>query len=525
MTNPRGRPRIARSRQPFLFDFSGGKISRREYALWTAAAALCFCGFYIFHRFWYNAVSLKAAAPVYYHDDIIKVRLSTRNRALLENWRLHPPVVRLAGMNARPVGGMARFYMTPVRNGWAGQMPCPWNAPPGSYRLELEGGCKYLKAGNVEIARRVPAKMPPKFVVLTMEYAGDYRSLRMKLPDGTIGGKDAPARWAKHLGADAVWALVGKTSGVKGAPWNTVDLASVREVGRQCHARGVKFGVWVMCYLTHIEKNNFFPRYQWAQEIENGRLKNVRAVSLRDGKRPDDIADLLIKFRDMPEVDYLGLDYIRNALGGYELMDDFYAEMPWAPRPENWDRLSPGGKTAAFAAMKVARKNKQFIDDWQWWRARSVARIVRHIKDRLGPSKPLWAFTLGWERGWQHGQDPPMINDAGADYDAVMLYEATSGQFAEMMSDWGGYLKSADVQLVAGNVIDWPLHQNAGLGEYKSRFSRAMRRMYSDGNVPGIFVHDLCRLVGGRKGPASTEDWARATREVIAEFRALPDKK
>ncbi|MDD2772498.1 MAG: hypothetical protein PHP45_02265 [Elusimicrobiales bacterium] len=516
----------------YLFDVQAGGIRIWEYVLWILLAVVCVLGFRYFHYAWFEKITLSPVKPVYYRDEIIRAGLFTRNTALRARWQSSPPVVRLldgAGRPLKGIGGQQAFYMERGSSGnyWRGAFACPWNLPPGKYRLSLEGGGydkKNLHIRPVEIARRVPAVLPPGFVVLTMEYANDYRSLKIKLPDGRFAGGEGVAEWAKYLGADAVWVLVGKTSGFGGRAWNPVDLEAVRKIGENCHKRGLKFGVWAMSYLTQVDKR-FIPRYEWALELDKGVPVQVRAISLRDKTRPDDIAELLSKFEAMPEVDYLGLDYIRNALGGYELMNDFYAEMPWAPRPAGWDRLSYDGRLRAFAQMKISRANKAFIDDWQWWRAHRVAQIVRYIKGKLGTSKRLWTFTLGWEKGWQHGQDPVMMNDAGADADAVMLYEANAGQYAEMMKDWHSYAHRADAQLVAGNAVDWPLHQGGGAAEYKRRFAWAERQLYADGPVRGIFIHDLTRLLHGRLGPLGTQQWAAATKEVIADFRALSAKE
>jgi len=534
-----GAPRAPRRRVPkkafawqYLFDVQAGGIRVWEYVFWILLAAACIFGFRYFHYSWFEKIRLAPVKAAYYRDEIIRVELFTRNPALRGKWQSAPPVVRILDEAGRPlkgIGGLQTFYMERGASGksWSGVFPCPWNLPPGKYQLSLEGGGydkKNLDARPVEVARRVPPSIPPGFVVLTMEYANDYHSLKIKLPDGRFAGGEGVAEWARYLGADAVWVLVGKTSGFGGRAWNPVDFEAVRKIGENCHKRGLKFGVWVMSYLTQVDKR-FMPRYEWALELDKGVPVQVRAISLRDKTRPDDIVDLLSKFKAMPEVDYLGLDYIRNALGGYELMNDFYAEMPWAPRPAGWDRMSYADRMRAFAQMKIARSNKAFIDDWQWWRAHRVAQLVRHVKEKLGTSKRLWTFTLGWEKGWQHGQDPVMMNDAGADIDAVMLYEADAGQYAEMMKDWHSYARRADVQLVAGNAVDWPLHQGGGTAEYKRRFAWAARQLYADGPVRGIFIHDLTRLLHGRLGPLSTQQWAAATKEVIADFRALSAKE
>ena len=89
-----------------------------------------------------------------------------------------------------------------------------------------------------------------------------------------------------------------------------------------------------------------------------------------------------------------------------------------------------------------------------------------------------------------------------------------------MMKEWNEYIKHGDTRVIVGNIVDWPLHQGGGLEEYKRRFNWAIRSIYKDGPADGIFVHDLSRLLWGRKGPASTAQWTEATRQVIANYLA-----
>lgn len=486
-----------------------------------------------------KSVSLAAVEPSYYHDAVIEARLSTKNSEIIERWEKTPPHVKVmrGGQQISSIGGLKEMYMTRVSPGeWKGVFPCPWNAPKGSYTLKLDDAeipqllSKYgeglLQEKGFKILRREPKPLPKRFVVLTLEYSSSYGSLGMKSPDGVSRSFASIADWGKHLEADAVWILVGKTTGDKGRVWNPVEIENVRKIGKACHEKGIKFGVWAMCYLTHPEKNKpWLDRYEWAQDVHDGQPVKVRSVSLRDPKRPDDIADLLAQYAAMPEVDYIGLDYIRNALGGYELAEDFYADFPWINKPQGWDKLSGKEKIVAFARLKIPRKDKELIDAWQWWRAYKVGGIVRRISKRLGTEKPLWGFTLGWEKGWQHGQDPVMMNDAGIDVDAIMLYEANDEQYSGMMKDWHSYVKRGDVQLIVGNIVDWPLHQNGGINAYKKRFMWAIKDIYSDGMAKGLFVHDLGRLIAGRKGPASTADWAAASREAIRQYTQLAEEQ
>jgi hypothetical protein len=94
-------------------------------------------------------------------------------------------------------------------------------------------------------------------------------------------------------------------------------------------------------------------------------------------------------------VDWVGLDYIRNAAGGYELVDDFVAEMPGVSVPQEWRRLTRDERMTWLARKKIMRRDMAFVEAWEWWRARRVALIAREIKARLGnPSDRVVARLL-----------------------------------------------------------------------------------------------------------------------------------
>ncbi|MBI3551354.1 MAG: hypothetical protein HY077_02445 [Elusimicrobia bacterium] len=478
---------------------------------------------------WVRAVHLEPSAPVYYHDALVEIRLWTRDAAVNQRWRAEPPVVEVkrGGEPVTTIGGLGgvRLSYDSTRDAWTGRWPCPWNAEAGEYTLALFGAETFgprLAARPFRIAYRRPAALPRGLSVLTLETSTPLRGMVVTGPDGEKKDWRGLLDWVQYVGADAFWMLGGQTPGDKpGETWVSYNLDMIPQVAKECRRRGLKFGVYAMCYLTMSKER--LPGYQYALEVKDGKSVFTRAISLNDPNRPSDVAALLKRFSDIPEVDYVGLDYIRNALGGYELADDFFREMPGTVPPAGWDKLSAGEKRVWFARKKVMRRDMAFIDQWQWWRAHRVAAVVRRIKAEVGGNKPLWAFTLTWDRGWHHGQDPVMMNDAGVDADSLMLYEATREQFGALIRDWHDYVKRSDVQLVVGDVMDWPLHQRApdGPKELGRRMKAAIEGIYGEGPAAGIFFHDLGRALWGRVGPWGTKGWMDEAKSVTRYFHEV----
>jgi hypothetical protein len=479
-------------------------------------------------RAWEYGIRLEPGASLYGHDGLVRVTLATRSPGTAASLRRRPPSFSVL-KDGRVVATIGKTSLFPLSydastGRWAGAWPCPWNAPQGVYTLAIEKRpdlAPDLRAGSFRIQRRRPEPLKPGFVALTLESVQPLKDMRVRAPDGTFKNWTGLLDWAQYVGADAFWVLGGQSPGLKkGEIWNDDNVSLFPAVGRECHRRGMQFGIYVQCYLT-MGRPGALRRYEYALDVSSGHPALTRAISLDDPHRVEDLIKRLKDFGGLPEVDFLGLDYIRNALGGYELADAFYRDMPFLKPPPGWSHMTRSEKILAFARKKIARRDAAFIDAWQWWRAHKVAGIVRRIKKAVGPRKPLWTFTLSWDKGWHHGQDPVMMNDAGADIDAVMLYEANDAQYAQIMKDWRSYVRRQDVQLAPGDIVDWWLHQHApdGPEEFYRRLKLAIDTIYADGRARAVFYHDIARALHGNLGPWTTKDWMNAARRVTEYLR------
>ncbi|MEK7382514.1 MAG: hypothetical protein AAB262_04425 [Elusimicrobiota bacterium] len=513
------------------------KRSRRGVLLLLAVAALYAAVF--LGRGWFvksRIVRLQSGAPEVLHYDLVPLRLTFSDPELERGFEASAPRVAVV-RGTETVTTIAGVRETVLRRQspgvWTGNWAVPWNAPVGEYRpvlLARDDLGPRLRSTAFRVGRRAPSPLPEGgFVVASLESVMPLATMRVKSPDGTMTDWRGLLDWAQEIGADAFWMLGGQSPGLApGQVWVDTNLQMLPQVATECHRRGLKFGVYAMYSLTMSDKVKI-PGYEYALEIKDGRTVPTRAISIRDRKRLDDVIEFLKPFARNPAVDFVGVDYIRNALGGYELVDDFVAEMPGVKVPPEWPRLSREERMTWLARKKIMRRDMPFVEAWQWWRAHRVALIVKELKSRLGSDKPLWAFSLTWDKGWHHGQDPVMMNDAGVDYDALMFYEADKEQYGAMMKDWHGHVRRGDVQVIVGNIFDWGLHQKdpAGPAEFGRRMRVAIDEVYGDGPANAVFFHDMARLVWGSLGSWGTRGWADEARKIsrYVKSRPLPEKR
>ncbi len=498
------------------------------------------------------SLRLEADKETYLHDDLVEIRLRPGSEEAGQTLRSSTaPLtawVERDGMAVVTIGEMEKvrllFEKTP--GFWRARWPIPWNAREGDYALRLAtaalpAGLGAVQEGTFRVAARPFEPVPAGFGVLTLEGLGALQ--RFVGPDGGEPHSGAMAEWADFIGADAVLVQGAESSGYSAKlpssfPWQMRSTGPVAALAQACHDRGLKLGVYVLSYMVGGPPA-FSPDYRYGWHYQGGgpvyglNLPVRRGVSIQEEKRPGDIVKALDRWASVGGVDFLGLDYIRPVFGSYELVDDFVNDMPGVQKPEGYDGWSQEKKMSWIARGRyiaptaALRKETKFrtTDQWFWYRAHRTAGVVRKIVEGFGGKKPLWAFTLSWQKGWEHGQDPAMMRDAGIDMNAIMLYEADAQQYRGLVSQWNAYTRDANFNLVVGNTFDWRLHQKtlnpSGPEEMVRRMMLAVGKFQNGRPVRGVFVHDLQRALRGNLGPYSPKEWLLAAGGALTQVREI----
>jgi hypothetical protein len=229
-----------------------------------------------------------------------------------------------------------------------------------------------------------------------------------------------------------------------------------------------------------------------------------------------------------PNVDYVGFDYMRSDVGGWEMTKPFTTDMP-VKLPPNWAAMSEKQQWTFMAGKieKAWQTDKNFYEMWNWWRAHVDAENAAYIIRQAQLTKPLFIFMLSWKHGTQHGQDPAMFNDAGVGFLLPMLYQVGSQDaFQYLIKSWVDYMKAGQVNLAPGDQLDDFWHQgNQGRVPAQpeilyQRMVEAQQRMVPGGRPQGEFFHDISRAaVYGRRGPYPGSEWALAGAAAFSQLR------
>lgn len=516
----------------------------------------------------------------YYRYELVKIKAwftDKRNRPITKA-KLSAKVFNPQGKLVYTIGWIKSIPLRyhPQEGYWQGKWPPPWNPPLGRYKMVISTTYpfkekKVIGARRKKVAVRffpwikipypwkttprvkpkvrwekesktyqsvcyfeVRGKTPPRMsshpCIMTLEATGPLLSVKIKSPQGESGDWREIISWAKFLGADAIWYLCGQTARWRGeAPtssvWGRNNLIIFPRLSKEAHQKGLKFGGWIAAYLIF---GNAKPpssyQYAWNYSVKKKSSYPTRAVSLLDKRRVKDIVNLVKKLSQDPNLDYIGLDYIRFSAGGYEMVDEFVRDMD-PSLPSNFSKFNRKQRMDWLGKKIISKRDRNLYEQWNWWRAHKTAWVVAKIIKFSQVKKPLWVFTLSWEHGVQHGQDPLMMNDAGAYLTAAMLYETNRELFSYIMKDWKSYLRPGEVNLVAGNIVDWNLHQKtlvpAGPEEFYDRLISGFKYLNGGDKCQGVFWHDLSRGLWGRKGPYPLLEWAIAGASAYSKVREL----
>jgi len=520
----------------------------------------------------YFPVSITTEHPSYYRYGLVRISLTLRDSrgsqiTPLNTGQSAPAViVERRGEAVETVGGVKRLSSKydPATQTYVCDWPVPWNAPPGKYvagtryklqdpdlwpwltaeeelrrrRTRKDGETPVKATGPAfcvaksafEIKARRPTSMPAGMCAATWEQILPTRGTRMRTPSGEMGDWRTVFEWCEFMGADTLWVRGALTRSADPpltmkAPFVKANLDAIAPMAAEAHRRGLKFGTWATAYATLPHKSNRNkPPYKFAKDISRstGEIKDTEFVSFFDRRREAQLAQFFKDCRRDPNIDFVGLDYMRTE-PGYELTDDFADTMP-VSLPSAWDEMSQAARWK-YVAKRVeppgCYENPTFYESWNWYRAHLGAQRVANIVQAAEIKKPLWIFSLSWRHGVQHGQDPLMFTDAGADIIAPMLYEVSGrDQFEFIVKDWKEYLRPGQVTLVCGDQVDNRSHQRMGPEELYRRMIQAHEQFIPGGRTQGAFWHDISRAaMVGNLGPYPPSEWALAGGAAFSKTR------
>ena len=423
-----------------------------------------------------------------------------------------------------PFGDSSTIPLVPCKGDKEGlkraYIPLGFNAPRGVYTVLLDGdeSRKY----HFLVTRRPLQPLPEPLFMWTVENGGRYDHLEADFLRDPSFSAEHIDRWIERTGFNTLYFMIGQTNSSlksvdEGNPWIPGPLKTWRGFAR--HRQASYKGGYIGSYLSFGNGNRKLKQYRFSKDFDDDqkRIFTNKFISITDSQREADILKLAKELDENEDIDFVGLDYIRMGPGGFEnyqeFADIFGITLPGGDEDE---KISYVGSHVRLGTIPDLREK------WRYFRAYKTAQVIRRVSKAV--RKPLFVFTLGWEQGHSHGQDPAMFSDAGADVIMVMFYEATHLQHDQMMESWRDYLKEAGpLQVLAGQDVDVVLNDAAdparqGPEEMLRRYEDNIRVLSERGQLAGFFLHDLVRTFNGRILPHYSEEWLFAAGTVRQRF-------
>ena len=403
-----------------------------------------------------------------------------------------------------------------------GNWPIPYNPKPGTYVAELTVTSPEWKGSKVlRSAFTIPPLKPeglyPGYATLTMEGGKQLINGTVPAIDGSDSINAANAiQWARYMGANCYCFLAGQTSiwdhfKSQDFPFSQGDMDLAHKYGRAAHAAGMKFAAYITTFKVVGDAWSQAPyQFSMGYDKDTDQVVQTRFISLNDPKRRQDVIDILKKFNDDDSIDIIGMDYVRTGFAGYEFVDEFMKDMN-VPAPSEYGSMTKDDRIRWLARTVELDKNQEVTSQFEWWRAHKVSLALKSILDEAKLTKPVFTFTLGWQQGHQHGQDPAMFVDAGVNYNHIMLYEGDRETLKSMNEHWPNYLTRGNGMYAMGEMVDFNWVQKSldppAPEELYNREVDTFQKWFSVNARLGMFWHDLYRIVYGIRGPYSAMEW------------------
>jgi len=399
-------------------------------------------------------------------------------------------------------------------------IPLGFNAPRGVYTVLLDGD--ESRAFRFLVTSRAPGPLSEPLFMWSVENGGRYDHLEGDyLRDPSFSPENID-RWVERIGFNTLYFMIGQTnSSLKSVdgenPWIPGPLNTWKGFSASRKARYK--GGYIGSFLSFGNGNGKLRQYRFSKDFddEKKRIFTNKFISITDPQREADIIALARELDENDDIDFVGLDYIRMGPGGFEHYQEFADIFGITlPRGTEEEKMFYVGSHVRLGTIP------EFREKWRYFRAFKTAQVIKKVSRAV--QKPLFVFTLGWEQGHSHGQDPVMFSDAGADVIMVMFYEATHGEHDRMMESWQDYLKEAGpLQILAGQDVDVVLNDAAdparqGPEEMLRRYEENIRVLSAKGQMSGFFLHDLVRTFNGRILPHYSEEWLFAAGTVRQRF-------
>lgn len=333
--------------------------------------------------------------------------------------------------------------------------------------------------------------------------------------------------WVNFISADGIIMLSGITKTFQedvtlDSPWDkdklSESLTMADKIGKNKHfgvyARGLKVeGV-------DAKKIGYIPSLYFKGD---GYGEDPAYISLLDENRKKSLIKLLTVFMDNENISYVGIsDIFMPSNYGTELLEDYFRDCRISV-PGNWGSLDFNGK---FSIFKSRIKDPADQNRFSLWKLYFISGYIRDIVNETGHKKPLF-YRLDYAELKENPLILSMLLSAGVDF-VIVDFNMTYDKIPENLSvlsvnpDIARYMNRVivsyyfDYQNVDINGFDKSAIENY-VGANLQLLKNGSGTLIAD----GILINDLYKIMFGRRGPYTPNEWMLGVGEIVYELKQV----
>ncbi len=334
--------------------------------------------------------------------------------------------------------------------------------------------------------------------------------------------------WVNFVSADGIIMLAGITKTFQEdvtleSPWDKDKLGESIILADKVNKRNKNFGIYARGLKVEgvdAKKIGYKPVLFFKGDNYG---EDPSFISPLDENRKKSLIKLLSSFMENNNMSYVGFsDVFLSTNYGAELMDNYFSDCQISV-PNNWTDMDFNGK---FLFFKDKMKDKNNLNRFALWKLYYIADYIRDIIDKVGHKKPIF-YYLNDSLLMENPAILSVLLSAGVDF-VIVDFNMNYDKILDELNDISKNPMIAHYinRLIVSYYFDY---QNLDVNGFDisaiENYVGANLQLVKNGSgsliANGIVINDLYKLMFGRRGPYTPNEWMLGVGEIVYEFKQL----
>ncbi|GEM_PF-1747323 len=328
--------------------------------------------------------------------------------------------------------------------------------------------------------------------------------------------------WVNFISADGIIMLSGITKTFQeditlDSPWDIDKINESIALAGMIGKREKHFGVYAKCLNVEGVDTKKMGYKTVSYFKGDGYEEDPSCISILDDNRKKSIIKLLTSAMANENIAYVGMsDIFMPGNYGVELIDNYFSDCGISV-PAKWETLDFNEKFEFIRnRMKVpAEQNRFYI-----WKLYFTADYIRDIVEKTGHKKPIF-YRMDYKLLMENPLILPALLSAGVDF-VIIDFNINYDKIPESLEGLSKnpFISNYLNRLIISYYFDY---QNMDVNGFEmsaiENFVRANLQLLKNGSssqiANGIMINDLYKIMFGRRGPYTPNEWMLGVGEIV----------